>query len=88
MQCRRPQVNSWVEKILWRRDGLPTPVFRPGEFQGLAKNWKQLSDFDTDMKERIEIGWQEERRESKPDYRFFKNWKKFESVEMLFGKHQ
>ena len=40
------------------------------------------------MKERIEIGWQEERRESKPDYRFFKNWKKFESVEMLFGKHQ
>ena len=27
MQCRRPQFNSWVGKILWRRDRLPTPVF-------------------------------------------------------------
>ena len=27
MQCRRPQFNSWVEKIRWRRDRLPTPVF-------------------------------------------------------------
>ena len=24
---RRPQFNSWVGKILWRRDKLPTPVF-------------------------------------------------------------
>ena len=27
LQCRRPWFNSWVEKILWRRDRLPTPVF-------------------------------------------------------------
>ena len=27
MQCRRPQFNSWVWKISWRRDRLPTPVF-------------------------------------------------------------
>ena len=27
MQCRRPQFNSWVRKIPWRRDRLPTPVF-------------------------------------------------------------
>ena len=27
MQCRRPQFNSWVGKICWRRDRLPTPVF-------------------------------------------------------------
>ena len=26
MQCRRPQFDSWVRKIPWRRDGLPTPV--------------------------------------------------------------
>ena len=26
-QCRRPQFDSWVGKILWRRDRLPTPVF-------------------------------------------------------------
>ena len=28
MQCRRPQFDSWVRKIPWRRDGLlPTSVF-------------------------------------------------------------
>ena len=26
-QCRRPWFDSWVRKILWRRDRLPTPVF-------------------------------------------------------------
>ena len=30
-QCRRPQFNSWVRKIPWRRDRLPTLVFLPGE---------------------------------------------------------
>ena len=43
--------DPWVEKIPWRREQLPTPVFWPGEFQGLhslhgvAKNWTQLRDF-------------------------------------------
>src|SRR5574337_668724 len=27
LQCRRPRFNSWVGKICWRRDRLPTPVF-------------------------------------------------------------
>ena len=27
LQCRRPQFNSWIGKIRWRRDRLPTPVF-------------------------------------------------------------
>ena len=27
LQCRRPQFDSWVRKICWRRDTLPTPVF-------------------------------------------------------------
>ena len=26
-KCRRPQSDSWVRKICWRRDRLPTPVF-------------------------------------------------------------
>ena len=26
-QCRRPQFDSWVGKIPWRRDRPPTPVF-------------------------------------------------------------
>ena len=29
------QCDSWVGKILWRRDRLPTPVLWPGEFHGL-----------------------------------------------------
>ena len=27
LQCRRPQFDSWVKKICWRRGWLPTPVF-------------------------------------------------------------
>ena len=26
--------DPWVGKISWRRERLPTPVFRPGEFHG------------------------------------------------------
>ena len=34
--CRRPQLNSWVGKIPWRRDRLHTPVFVgfPGDSAG------------------------------------------------------
>ena len=34
-----PRFNSWVGKIHWRRDRLPTPVFWPGEFHGLYSLW-------------------------------------------------
>ena len=34
---RRPRFDSWVGKIPWRRDRLPTPVFWPGVFHGLYK---------------------------------------------------
>ena len=27
LQCRRHWLDSWVGKILWRRDRLPTPAF-------------------------------------------------------------
>ena len=27
LQCRRPWLDFWVGKILWRRDRPPTPVF-------------------------------------------------------------
>ena len=32
--CRRCQINPCVSKILWRREGHPTPVFLPGESHG------------------------------------------------------
>ena len=34
LQCRRPRLNPRVQKIPWRREQLPTPVFLPGEFHG------------------------------------------------------
>ena len=34
LQCRRPRFDPWVEKILWRRERLPTAVFLPGEPHG------------------------------------------------------
>ena len=35
LQCMRPQFDSGVGKIPWRRERLPTPGFWPGEFHGL-----------------------------------------------------
>ena len=37
--------NPQVEKIPWRRERLPAPVFWPGEFHGVTKSWTRLSDF-------------------------------------------
>ena len=46
----RPGYDSWIGKIPWRKERLPTPVFWPGEFHGLDSSWgyKEL-----DMTERI-----------------------------------
>jgi len=43
LQCRKPWFDSWVGKIPWRRERLPTPVFWPEEFmdcivRGVAKS--------------------------------------------------
>ena len=34
-----PGFDSWVRKIPWRRDRLPTPVFWPRECHGLYSPW-------------------------------------------------
>ena len=39
LQCRRPQFDSWVGKIRWRRERLPIPVSWPGECHGLCSPW-------------------------------------------------
>ena len=33
-QCGRPEFDSWIGKIPWRREQPPTPIFSPGEFHG------------------------------------------------------
>ena len=35
----RPEFDSWVGKIPWRRKRLPTPVFWPGEYYWLYSPW-------------------------------------------------
>ena len=35
LQCGRPGFDSWVGKIPWRRERVPTPLFWPGEVRGL-----------------------------------------------------
>ena len=39
LQCGRPGFDPWVRKIPWRRERLPTPVSRPGEFHELFSPW-------------------------------------------------
>ena len=47
-QCRRLGFDSWVRKIAWRREWLPTPGFLPRKFNGQKSlagysPWTQLS---------------------------------------------
>ena len=51
LQCRRPGFDPQVGKIPWRRERLPTPVFQPGELQGLCSPWgcKELNTTESDF---------------------------------------
>ena len=35
LQFDRPVLQVWLGRFPWRREGLPNPVFWPGEFHGL-----------------------------------------------------
>ena len=48
----RPGFNPWVKKIHWRREGVPTPVFWPGEFHGL---YSPRGGKESDMTERLSL---------------------------------
>ena len=41
--------DSWVRKIPWRRDRLPTPVLWPGEFHGLYSSWGRKESDRTEL---------------------------------------
>ena len=49
LQGRRPGFDPWVGKIPWNRDGLPTPVFWPGEFHGLYSLWGHKESYKTEQ---------------------------------------
>ena len=44
--------ESWVGRIPWRRERLPTPVFWPGEFHGLYSPW---GGKESDTTERVSL---------------------------------
>ena len=44
--------NPWVQKIPWKRERLPTPVFWPGEFQGVYSPWRRKK---SDTTERLSL---------------------------------
>ena len=46
LQCERPGFDSWVGKIPWRSERLPTPVFCPGQFHRLYRTWRH-KELDT-----------------------------------------
>ena len=46
--------NRWVRKIPWRRERLPTLVFRPGEFHGLYSPWSYK---ELDTTERLSLSF-------------------------------
>ena len=47
--------ENWVRSLGWEdpleKERLPTPVFWPGEFQGVSKSQTQLNDFHFTFKE-------------------------------------
>ena len=49
-----PRFDPWVEKIPWRREWLPTPVFLPGDFHGKRSlaNYSPWDSKHLDMTER------------------------------------
>ena len=55
LQCRRPEFNPWVRKILWRRKWHPTPVLLPGKSHG----WRSMVGYslwgreESDTTERV-----------------------------------
>ena len=49
LQFWRPGFDPWVGKMPWRRERLPTPVFWPGESQGLYSSRGRKASGTTDQ---------------------------------------
>ena len=45
-------IDSWVRKIHWRKESLPTLLYLPGEFHGLYSPWGRK---DSDTTERLSL---------------------------------
>ena len=59
LQCRRLCFDSWVGKIPWRREQLPTPVELPREFHGQKSlaGYSPWGRKELDMAERLSLSF-------------------------------
>ena len=55
LQCRRPGFSSWVGKIPYWKEWLPTPIFLPGVFHGRRRpaGCSRWGHEESDMTERL-----------------------------------
>ena len=58
LQCGRPEFDPRIGKIPWRRERLPTPVFWPGESNGVFSPWGHK---ELDKTERLSLFEDEEK---------------------------
>ena len=51
--CRRPWFDSWIGKICWRRDRLPTPVFLVAQLvknpPAIQETWVRFLDWEDSL---------------------------------------
>ena len=67
LQCRRPQFNSWVRKICWRRDRLPTPVLLG--FPGGSADKESACNAETWV---WSLGWEDPLEKGKATHSIFR----------------
>ena len=60
---QRPQFNSWIRKIRWRRDRLPTPVFLGFLGDQLVKNLPAMQETWVQS-----LGWEDLLEKGKATY--------------------
>ena len=70
LQCRRLQFDSWVGKIRWRRDRLPTPVFLGFTCSSAGKEYPacERPGFDS-------FGWEDPLEKGKATHSTILAWK-------------
>ena len=59
LQCGRPRFDSWIGKIPWRREWVPTPVFLSREFHGQRSlaGYSPHGCKESEMTEQLTFTW-------------------------------
>ena len=70
LRCRRPQFDSWVGKMFWRRDRLPTPVFLG--FPGGSAGKESACNEETWIRS---LGWEDSREKGKATHSRILAWR-------------